>query len=160
MLCGVAIACLTAMGLVPTALPWPAPGLILPNLYMFGIWLSLALSAVFIAIYVSSVSEEARQMSDALGATQMALSREQRRAAVGALAAAAAHELGSPLSTIAVVAREIAEEVPKDGLLAEDARLLLAETARCRDILARLATRTEDEGATPFSVMPMSVKRL
>ena len=54
-LCGVAIACLTAMGLVPTALPWPAPGLILPNLYMFGIWLSLALSAVFIAIYVSSV---------------------------------------------------------------------------------------------------------
>jgi two-component system, sensor histidine kinase RegB len=155
-LCGVAIACVTAMAFVRTDLPWPEPGLVLPDLYIFGIWTALVLASIFIAIYTSSVADEARQMSDALAATQMALSREQRRAAVGALAAAAAHELGSPLSTIAVVAREIASDLPKTGPLAEDANLLLAETARCRDILARLATRSEDEGATPFSVLPVS----
>ncbi len=155
-LCGLAIACVSVLAFARTRLPWPDPGLILPDLYILGIWTALVLGAVFIAIYASSVAEEARQMSDALAATQMALSREQRRAAVGALAAAAAHELGSPLSTIAVVAREIAHDLPKDGPIAEDANLLLTETARCRDILARLATRSEDEGATPFSVLPVS----
>jgi two-component system sensor histidine kinase RegB len=89
------------------------------------------------------VAEEARRMSDALAATQMALDREHRLSALGALAAAAAHELGTPLGTIAVAAKELSREAPKGSALAEDVALILSQSERCREILARLAHRPE-----------------
>ena len=155
-LCALAIACVTFLAFHYEALPWTPAGIELPRLYVTGIWAALVLGALFIALYAASVSEESRRMSDALAATQMALGREQRVSALGALAAAAAHELGSPLGTIAVVARELANEVPKDSDLAADAELLLAETKRCRDILAQLAARPEADRRTPFSELPVS----
>jgi two-component system sensor histidine kinase RegB len=155
-LCALAIACVTLLAFHYQALPWTASGIEFPPLYVIGIWAALVLGALFIALYAASVSEESRRMSDALAATQMALGREQRISALGALAAAAAHELGSPLGTIAVVARELANEVPKDSDLAADAELLLSETKRCRDILAQLAARPEADRRTPFSELPVS----
>lgn len=159
-LCGLAIALFTLLGWWYRPLPWTAPGLEFPPLFLAGTWTALVLGVLFVALYAGSVAEEARRMSDALAATQMALSREQRLSALGALTAAAAHELGSPLSTIAVVAREIARDMPKDGHLAEDAELLLAETVRCRDILARLAARPERDGGSLFSELPLSALAL
>jgi two-component system sensor histidine kinase RegB len=111
---------------------------------------------LFIAIYLGRVTGEARRMSDALAASQAALEREQRLSAVGGLAAAAAHELGTPLGTIAVIAREIARDLPKESPLAEDASILLTQTARCRDILARLAARPETDGGSPFSRLSLT----
>ena len=67
-------------------------------------------------------------MELALNVTETVLAREQRLSALGALAAAAAHELGTPLATIAVVAKEMAREAP-DGPLREDAELLIAQAA-------------------------------
>ena len=87
--------------------------------------------------------QEARRLRDAVAATQLALAREQRVSAVGALAAAAAHELGSPLATIAVVAKELVRDLPADRPHAEDAALLLSQTERCRQILAELAHQPE-----------------
>ena len=81
-------------------------------------------------------------MADALAAAQAALAREQRLSALGALAAAAAHELGSPLSTIAVVAKEMLREIEPDDPLREDVELLSAESDRCRAILARAVGRS------------------
>jgi two-component system sensor histidine kinase RegB len=81
-------------------------------------------------------------MSAALSATQLALSREHRLAALGGLAAAAAHELGTPLGTIAVVARELERSRTSDPD-ADDFRLLRAEAERCRAILTRLAQPEE-----------------
>ena len=75
------------------------------------------------------VAEESRAVSDALVETQVALSRAQRLSELGALAAAAAHELGSPLATIAVVAKEMARDVPKDSPMAADVALLIAAHA-------------------------------
>jgi two-component system sensor histidine kinase RegB len=103
------------------------------------------------------VAEEARRMSNALAASQLALAREQQLAALGGLAAAAAHELGSPLGTIAVVSREIARELPADSPIREDVELLISETARCRDILAELSDRSgEDDRASPFARLPIT----
>ncbi len=96
-------------------------------------------------------------MSHALSASQMALDREHRLSALGALAAAAAHELGSPLGTIAVVAREIARDLPDDSPLRSDVELLLSQSGRCRDILAGLAARPEAEHGTPFDALPLDV---
>ncbi len=156
LLCLLGIALATLLASWHEKLPWPAPGLEFPGLYVSGLWTALTLGAIFLAAYVGSVAIESRQMSDALAATQMALAREQRLSALGALAAAAAHELGSPLSTIAVIAREIAHDLPKDSEMGADAALLLKETARCRDILARLAARPEEEGGVPFSRLPLA----
>jgi two-component system sensor histidine kinase RegB len=137
-------------------LPWTAAPFDLPVLYLAGIWAAIVTAAAFIAIYAGSVAQEARQVGDALAATQLALAREQRLAALGALAAAAAHQLGTPLSTIAVVAKEMARDIPPGTPLAEDAALLLAEAARCRDILAKLAARPEDDPGSPLHEPPVT----
>ncbi len=138
------------------SLAWPDGGLEAPVLYVAGIWAAIVIAAAFIALYAGNVAQEARQVADALAATQMALAREQRLAALGALAAATAHQLGTPLSTIAVVAKEMARDIPENSPLAEDARLLQAETARCRDILAKLAARPEDDPGSPLLRPPAS----
>jgi two-component system, sensor histidine kinase RegB len=148
--------CVSALAAWFEPLPWPGGGLEFPWIYVAGLWAALGIGMLFIAIYLGRVTGEARRMSDALAASQAALEREQRLSAVGGLAAAAAHELGTPLGTIAVVAKEIARDLPKDSPLAEDAAILLAETARCRDILARLAARPETDGGAPFSRLPIS----
>lgn len=124
--------------------------------YKLGVWFALALSAVFVTAYVWQVADEARRFADALSASQMALAREQQLSALGALAAAAAHELGTPLSTIAVVARELSREIPPDSPLAEDIELLHAESKRCRDILEELARRPETDGGDPFDLLTLS----
>src|SRR5205814_3099744 len=83
------------------------------------------------------------RMSAGLAATQLALAREHRMASIGALATAAAHELGTPLGTIAVVSRELERALPPGSPEAEDVRLLRAEAERCRGILTKLARPEE-----------------
>ncbi|HYC05671.1 MAG TPA: ActS/PrrB/RegB family redox-sensitive histidine kinase [Azospirillaceae bacterium] len=144
---------LSALALFAVPLSWPShTGIHLPPIYLLGIWSALVLAALFIAGYVFQVAQAARNLSGALAASQMALARAQRVSAVGALAAAAAHELGSPLGTIAVVAKELAREVPPDSPWAEDIQLLQSQTARCRDILAELARRPDTE---PYAPVPL-----
>src|SRR6202035_1915170 len=106
-----------------------------PPELVLGIWTALVLATVFISAYTWSVAAEARRLRDAVAATQLALAREQRVSAVGGLAAAAAHQLGSPLATIAVVAKELARDLPAGSPLAADAELLLSQSERCRTIL-------------------------
>ena len=119
--------------------------LILPDTYLLGIGCALIIGVGFIAIYVRRVADEAFGMSQALAATQLALAREQRLSALGTMAAAAAHELGSPLATIALTAREMERDLERDALDPEDLSLIREQTTRCRDILGQLARiRQED----------------
>ncbi|WGF87654.1 ActS/PrrB/RegB family redox-sensitive histidine kinase [Marinivivus vitaminiproducens] len=128
----------TALALVPTSLPWDDPGFTLPHLYIFALWIAFVLGTCLIAAYAWRVTEEQRRMADALAATQMALAREQQLSALGGLAAAAAHELGSPLTTIAVTARELVKALPRDSELQDEAGELISQIQRCREILAQL----------------------
>jgi two-component system sensor histidine kinase RegB len=154
---GLAVAAITVLAFYHQPLPWPLPGFALPEYYMLGVWQALVIGILFIAAWVGSVSEEARQMSDALVETQVALSRAQRLSELGALAAAAAHELGSPLATIAVVAKEMARDVPKDSALANDVALLIEQSDRCREILAQLSRRPDQpQGFEPGRFMPLA----
>jgi two-component system sensor histidine kinase RegB len=138
--------------------PWQTTGFDLPDYYILGIWQALIVGILFIAAFIGSVSEQARDMASGLAETQLALEREQRVSALGTLAAAAAHELGSPLSTIAVVAREMSREVPTDSPLAPDIELLLEQTERCSQILADLSRNQEAEDAgAPFSRLALGV---
>ncbi|MGN6516082.1 MAG: ActS/PrrB/RegB family redox-sensitive histidine kinase, partial [Rhizomicrobium sp.] len=117
--------------------------LVLPPLFLGGIWASLVIGIGFTSIYAWRIASEAARMQAGLSATQLALAREHRMAAIGALAAAAAHELGTPLGTIAVVSRELERSLPPNSPEAEDALLLRQEAERCRGILTRLARPEE-----------------
>jgi two-component system, sensor histidine kinase RegB len=153
-----AVAAISALALWHLPLPWrsdPGP-LVFPPEIIVGIWTALVLATLFIAGYTWSVAQDARRLRDAVAATQLALAREQRVSAVGALAAAAAHELGSPLATIAVVAKELAHELPPDSPHAEDAALLMSQSERCRRILAELSQRPEEDGGSPYTRLPIS----
>ena len=120
-------------------LPWyQGADFDLPTLYNVGLLASVLSGMIFLALYAWRLAKEARQMADALAATEMVLAREQQLHALDGLAAAAAHELGTPLSTIAVVAKELNRDAPKGSQFAEDLALLQSQAVRCREILKKL----------------------
>lgn len=116
-----------------------------PALFTFGMWASLSIGIAFTSIYARRVTVETFNMSQALTATQMALGREQRLTALGGVVAAAAHELGTPLATIKLVAAELASDLGDQPELLEDINLIISQTDRCRDILADLGRRGKDD---------------
>ena len=155
MLAGFAITCSTLLVFFHYPLPWIAEEpLELPPLYMMGVWLAILLSIGFISIYAWQIIEESRQLADALAATELVLTREQHLSQLDGLAAAAAHELGTPLSTIAVVAKELELAIEPNSPHADDVRLLREQAHRCREILGKL---TELPAAgEPFERMKLS----
>lgn len=116
-----------------------------PALYRHGNSAALATGLVFLSLYARRVTAEGHAMSQALSATQLALAREQRLAAIGGIAAAAAHELGTPLATIKLVAGELADEHGDDPVLAEDIALIQREARRCGEIMADLSRGGRDD---------------
>ncbi len=135
-------------------LPWGGSDFQLPETYRLGILIAEALGMGFLAAYAWRISHEGRRHALALAATQGALEREAKMSALGALAAAAAHELGGPLGTITLVARDLAEAIGDDPEFGDDIRLLNQETKRSRDILADLARRAE--GEDPFPTLALA----
>ncbi len=116
----------------------------LPRDYEIGVLLALISSMGFMAFFTWRLNKESRQMSAALAATDLVLASEQRLHALDGLAAAAAHELGTPLSTIVLVSKELEYELGKDSPYREDLQLLHSQARRCREILQKL-TRKPDE---------------
>ena len=125
-------------------LPWTGPSPEIPELYLFGIWTALILALAFIPTYVWGVSREGRRMSAALTATRFVLAREQRLSALDGLAAAAAHQLGTPLGTIVLVSKELARRDDLPESAAEDIELMREQALRCRDILSSLRSEDDD----------------
>jgi two-component system, sensor histidine kinase RegB len=152
-----AVACASVLLFFYLPLPWDSDDpLILPPIYLFGVWLSIVLAIGVTSLYAFQVTEEARKLSDALAATELVLTREQHLTQLDGLAAAAAHELGTPLSTIFLISRELERNMNiEDGSpLAGDIKTLREQAQRCRDILAKI-TQLSATGA-PFDRMPLS----
>jgi two-component system sensor histidine kinase RegB len=149
------VVCATIVGLVHQPLPWEwTDDLRLPTLYLVGVYIALMLCLSFIGLYAWQVAEEQRQFSDALAATELVLAREKHLSQLDGLAAAAAHELGTPLATITLVTKELAGVLPKDGPIGEDMALLREQVQRCRDILAKL--KSLSSGGAPFDTMSLA----
>ncbi len=103
---------------------------------------ALLVGIAFTGSYAYRAASEATKLQLALHVTETVLAREQRVSALGALAAAAAHELGTPLATIAVIAKELVRGTP-EGPQRDDALMLVDQAQRCRDILRNLAEAPE-----------------
>src|SRR5947199_8793645 len=150
-----AVACASALVFFHLPLPWEGDEpLELPPIYLFGVWLSIVLAIGVTSLYAFQVTEEARKLSDALAATELVLTREQHLTQLDGLAAAAAHELGTPLSTIFLISRELERTLQDNSPLAGDIKTLREQAQRCRDILAK-PTQLSSTGA-PFDRMPLS----
>lgn len=119
--------------------------LILPDLFIFGFWISLLIGVVFVGVYARQVTQETVSMGEALVATQMALDREQKLTDLGGVVAAAAHELGTPLATIKLVSSELIDELEDNEDLREDAKLIREQANRCRDILRSMGRAGKED---------------
>jgi len=148
----VAVSCVLAVHSHP--LPWRGEPIVLPRAYIAGILASIVISVVFIGAYAWRVADETRKLSDALAATELVLAREQQISAIDGLAAAAAHELGTPLATIALVVRELEKAMPEASPHGADIKLLRQQTERCRTILRTLTSL--ESGLAPFDRIPLS----
>jgi two-component system, sensor histidine kinase RegB len=154
---GFAVACSTVLVFVHYPLPWDIDDpLQLPPIYMMGVWLCILLAIGFIGVYAWQITEESRQLSDALAATELVLTREQHLSQLDGLAAAAAHELGTPLSTISVIAKELERAIAPNAPHGDDVRLLREQTTRCRDILAKITELSAGGGGEPFDRMRLT----
>lgn len=153
-LLGTALCILLALWNWALPLPWAGHPVFLPPLYRLGILLGLMLAMAFLSIYAWQVSAEGRRRQLALIATQTALERESKMSALGSLAAAAAHELGGPLGTITLVARDLEIALGGDAVHGADVALLSSEVKRARDILVGIAHRAEAED--PFPRVPLT----
>lgn len=137
-------------------LPWTEGAtLVVPFVYVVGMWMAVFSSISFTAIYAFRVAEEARLLANALAATELVLQREQHLSALDGLAAAAAHELGTPLATITLVAREMEKALGNEPKFREDVTLLRSQSERCREILKRL-TSLSSEGEPQLSRLPLT----
>ena len=149
-----AVVCATVLVFAHYPLPWDTDDpLELPWIYLLGVWLSILLAIGFIGVYAWQITEESRQIAEALAATELVLAREQHLSQLDGLAAAAAHELGTPLSTISVVVKELERALEANSPHIDDVRLLREQAQRCRDILAKL---TELSTGEPFDRIPLS----
>jgi two-component system sensor histidine kinase RegB len=129
--------------------------LVLPSYFALWVWLALQGGIVFIGLYAWRIAEEARQLVQALATTELVLEREQHISDLDGLAAAAAHELGTPLATIALVAGELLHGKISDPALKADLELIKEQSQRCRQILAQIPTLGEPNAA-PFRTISIS----
>ncbi len=137
-------------------LPWyENTELAMPFIYVGGIWMAVLSSIAFTGIYAFRVAKEARLLANALAATELVLQREQHLSALDGLAAAAAHELGTPLATITLVAREMEKALGDDPKYRDDVTLLRSQSERCREILKRL-TSLSSEGEAHLARLPLT----
>jgi two-component system sensor histidine kinase RegB len=119
------------------------------SLHLVGMWVAFAIAAGLIAAFVGRVTEALRQRDEELAALRDLTARQARLAALTTLAAGVAHELGTPLGTIAVAAKELQRAAEGLGLadagITQDATLIRQEVDRCRRILDQMA---EPSGAS------------
>ena len=130
----------TILAFYHNPLPWGDATFIIPDLYAGGLWTALVLTTLFVAAYTGIIARNSRQLARGLTEARLTMAREQQMVALGSLATAAAHKLGSPLNTITLIAHDLSQVDAKTDLklLREDIDALKTETERCRLILAEL----------------------
>ncbi|MBI1362321.1 MAG: ActS/PrrB/RegB family redox-sensitive histidine kinase [Alphaproteobacteria bacterium] len=139
-----ALVCCAAMSIWGLPLPWTnGQTLHLPMLYQAGQLAAVAVGLVFFAVSSWRTGRDEARLVSALDAVQAVLSREQQLSALGALAAATAHELGTPLATIHLAAKELARAVKTDNPAREDVDLIIEQAERCRAILKQISQRRQ-----------------
>ena len=130
-------------------LPLPHPGdfdFIVPDYYLYAMPTSVVTAIVFLTYFVARFGLESRKRAEALKELELVLAKEQELESIGLQAAAAVHSLGTPLSTITVIAKELKKEIVKNPKYSKDIDLLLSQAKRCSEILKKISqAQIEDD---------------
>ena len=110
-----------------------------PNTYLYALPVAIIITLVFLTYFGVRFGIESRKRTEALNKLELILAKEHELESIGLQAAAAAHSLGTPLSTITVVVRELEKDIGKNPKYTKDIDLLLSQTKRCSDILKDLS---------------------
>ena len=128
----------------------PLPGLLsehfhAPSFYKFGILISILIGLIFLSYFGIRFAGETKKRSEALNKLQEVIAKEYELESLGGQAAAAAHSLGTPLATIAVVAKELKKEIGDNKEISKDLDLLISQTKRCSEILKQISKKQIEE---------------
>ena len=110
-----------------------------PDYYLYSIPIAIIIGLIFLTYFGARFGMESRKRTEALNKLELILAKEHELESIGLQAAAAAHSLGTPLSTITVVVKELEKEIGKNPKYAKDIKLLLSQTKRCSNILRNLS---------------------
>ena len=113
-----------------------------PDYYLYAIPTSIVIGLIFLTYFGARFGVESRKRTEALNKLELILAKEHELESIGVQAAAAAHSLGTPLSTITVVAKELEKEIGSNPKYSNDINLLLTQAKRCGDILKKLSQDT------------------
>ena len=129
-------------------LPLPGENMLLlhfPDFYKIGIIISILIGLMFLSYFGIRFAGETKKRSEALNKLQEVIAKEYELESLGGQAAAAAHSLGTPLATIAVVAKELKKEIGDNKDISKDIDLLISQTKRCSDILKKISKKQIEE---------------
>ena len=110
-----------------------------PDTYLYALPSAIVITLIFLTYFGVRFGMESKKRTEALNKLELILAKEHELESIGLQAAAAAHSLGTPLSTINVIARELEKEIGKNSKYSKDIELLLSQTKRCSDILSNLS---------------------
>ena len=110
-----------------------------PNYYLYSIPVAIIIGLIFLTYFGTRFGVESRKRTEALNRLELILAKEHELESIGLQAAAAAHSLGTPLSTISVVAKELEKEIGNNPQYTKDINLILSQTKRCSEILKNLS---------------------
>ena len=121
-------------------LPGPSsePHFHVPDYYLYSIPISIIIGLVYLVYFGVMFGRESRIRKEAYDKIQEIMSKENELLSLGAQAAAAAHSLGTPLSTILLTANELKKDFGNDEKIIKDLDLLISQSTRCREILKKL----------------------
>lgn len=124
------------------------------NLHVFGMWLGFVVSAVMVAYFVVSMGNSLRRQEQVLVKAREAALRNERLVVIGTLAASTAHELGTPLGTMALIADELQQDCgQQDSDAQENIKILRQQIQRCKDALAALSVSAGNISASDGGVI-------
>ncbi|ORU89546.1 MAG: histidine kinase [Cycloclasticus sp. symbiont of Poecilosclerida sp. M] len=127
--------------------------------HIVGMWIGFVLSAFLMAYFVAGMAESLRRRNDLLASMQQKMFRDERLVALGTLAAGAAHELGTPLSTVDIITHELELELtkPEYKLIAKKLKIIQGQVKRCKQALSSITETATQERYDAGQLMPVDV---
>ncbi|MSP86255.1 MAG: HAMP domain-containing histidine kinase [Methylotenera sp.] len=126
------------------------------DIHLVGMWIGFVVSSIIVAIFIARIGQNLRDYDKTIAAVREKALESERMLALGTLATSAAHELGTPLATMAVVSKELSQEYASQPELLKQLEILQKQVSRCKEILSSITrnagqTRAESGHGLPIS---------